>query len=59
MRFLLAFLLLFTFSSIFSQDYEVTHYTVEDGLMSNDVKDVYQDSLGIIWAVHDLGFTKF
>jgi serine phosphatase RsbU (regulator of sigma subunit) len=43
----------------FSQDYEVTHYTVEDGLMSNTIQDIFEDSLGVIWVANGLGFTKF
>jgi serine phosphatase RsbU (regulator of sigma subunit) len=59
MRFLFSLVLLFSTLSIFSQDYEVTHYTVKDGLMSNDVKGIFQDSLGVIWVANGLGFTKF
>jgi serine phosphatase RsbU (regulator of sigma subunit) len=58
MRFLFSIVLLFSTFSIYAQDYEVTHYTVEDGLMSNDVKGVFQDSLGVIWVANGLGFTK-
>ncbi|MEQ8908629.1 MAG: SpoIIE family protein phosphatase [Vicingaceae bacterium] len=61
MRLLLTFLAILTFSfHTFSQtNYEVTHYTVEDGLMSNDIRDIFQDSLGVIWVENGLGFTKF
>jgi|GEM_PF-299193 len=40
------------------QDFEVVHYTVEDGLMSNEIKGVFEDSLGIIWIANGLGFTR-
>jgi ligand-binding sensor domain-containing protein len=59
MRFLFSIVLLFSTFSIYAQDYEVTHYTVEDGLMSNEVKGIFQDSLGVVWVANGLGFTKF
>ena len=41
MQILAALLLLFCFAQLsYSQDYEVTHYTVEDGLMRDEVKGI-------------------
>lgn len=54
------FILLFSAAfNLYSQGYEITRYTVEDGLMNNDINGVFQDSLGVIWVANGLGLTKF
>jgi ligand-binding sensor domain-containing protein len=35
------------------------HYTVDEGLPSNEVYDVYEDSLGYIWFATDHGISRF
>jgi len=35
------------------------HYTVDDGLPSNEVYDVFEDSLGYIWFATDHGISRF
>lgn len=37
----------------------VRHYTVQDGLPSNVIYDVYQDSKGFIWFCTDQGISRF
>jgi ligand-binding sensor domain-containing protein len=34
---------------LFAQNYVFSNWTVEDGLSSNDVKDLYQDEDGFMW----------
>jgi len=55
----LLFSVAFVFAgTLFPQNYEVTHYTVEDGLMSNEINGVFQDSLGVIWVSNGLSSTS-
>ena len=35
------------------------HYTVEDGLASNNIRDITQDGLGNIWVATQHGVTKY
>jgi ligand-binding sensor domain-containing protein len=35
------------------------HYTIEDGLPSNQVFDVIQDDDGFLWIATDRGVSKF
>ncbi|TND09910.1 MAG: putative signal transduction histidine kinase [Bacteroidetes bacterium] len=56
--------LLFLISAIFcgslpAQEPVYTNYTVEDGLPSNEVYDVFEDSLGYIWFATDHGISRF
>jgi signal transduction histidine kinase len=39
--------------------YTVSHYTDEDGLPQNSVKDIYKDDLGYIWLVTEAGVVRF
>ena len=41
------------------QVYKTNRYTVENGLPSNLVKDVLQDSTGFIWIATDAGLVRF
>jgi len=50
-----AFAMIWNFS--YSQQY--TNYTVDDGLPSNHVYQLTQDSEGFIWAVTDKGIVKY
>jgi hypothetical protein len=55
--FLLCFL---CFSKAFSQsDLLYKSYTIEDGLESNTIFDIFQDSLGYLYVGHDKGLSKF
>lgn len=45
--------------TIFSQEYNYTHYTVEDGLPSSEVYSTFQDSKGYIWFATDAGVSRF
>lgn len=56
------FYLLFFLLAVFSagaQDYHYIQYTVADGLPSNTIYDVRQDSDGFIWLATDAGVTRF
>jgi hypothetical protein len=35
------------------------HYTIQDGLPSNTIYDIYQDSKGFIWIGTDFGISRF
>jgi ligand-binding sensor domain-containing protein len=35
------------------------HYTIQDGLPSNTIYDIFQDSKGFIWIGTDLGISRF
>lgn len=47
-----------SFPILSQTNYEVTHYTVEDGLMSNEVKQIIEDKHGVIWVRNGLGFSR-
>lgn len=42
-----------------AQDYRIRQFTVEDGLPSDIIKDISEDSLGFIWIACDEGLVKF
>jgi len=44
---------------IFSQNYNIKHYTVNDGLLHAFVNDIIQDSRGNIWIATGGGLCKF
>ncbi|HNW96897.1 MAG TPA: two-component regulator propeller domain-containing protein [Bacteroidales bacterium] len=51
---------LFVFSvPVFSQQYNFKNYTVKDGLPSNEVYQVIQDSKGYMWFATDYGVSCF
>jgi two-component sensor histidine kinase len=41
------------------QDYPMLHYTVEDGLPSNNIYQVYKDRKGFLWIGTDKGIARF
>ncbi len=61
MRYLLFFILYFLFElhTIYGQSYPYRHYTVDDGLNSNTVYDVIQDTKGFIWFATSAGVCRF
>jgi len=59
-KFLLVSVFIFFFSThIFSQQYNFKNYTTEDGLPSNQVYQVIQDSKGYMWFATDYGVSRF
>jgi len=42
-----------------AQDFPMLHYTIEDGLPSNTVYDVYRDSKGILWFCTNKGVARY
>jgi hypothetical protein len=42
-----------------AQDYPMRHFTVEDGLPSNNVYFVYRDSRGFVWVGTDKGVARY
>ncbi|HTF02610.1 MAG TPA: histidine kinase [Bacteroidia bacterium] len=47
------------FCAIHAQQPSYLHYTVDEGFPSNEVYDVYEDSLGYIWFATDHGVSRF
>jgi ligand-binding sensor domain-containing protein len=61
MRYKIIVILLFVFYGlpIAAQQPLMRHYTVQDGLPSNTIYDICQDSKGFIWIGTDLGISRF
>lgn len=60
-RFICFGALLFIFMSFrgLSQNPVSRNYTVDDGLPSNEVYDIFEDSLGYLWFATDHGISRF
>ena len=41
------------------RDFPSIHYTVEDGLPSNTIYDIYRDSKGFLWVATDKGIARY
>jgi len=59
LRQILLILLIILSANIFSQNYNIKHYTVNDGLLHAFVNDIIQDSRGNIWIATGGGLCKF
>jgi signal transduction histidine kinase/ligand-binding sensor domain-containing protein len=59
MRGLLSFVLFFFAISLQAQEYRFRQYRVEQGLPSDVIKAVTEDSLGFIWIATDDGLVKY
>ncbi|OFX34503.1 MAG: hypothetical protein A2X08_10360 [Bacteroidetes bacterium GWA2_32_17] len=61
MKKILYYIILFTVFSarVFSQNYNIKHYTVQDGLLHSFVNDIIQDKRGSIWMATGGGLCKF
>jgi len=46
-------------SKAVSQDFPLRHFTIEDGLPSNTVYEVYRDSKGFLWFGTDKGVARY
>ena len=59
--FQIAAIYFFSSSQLASQapNYQITQYTLEDGLPSNECHAAVQDSLGYIWIATDRGLSRF
>ncbi|MGM0480212.1 MAG: SpoIIE family protein phosphatase [Bacteroidota bacterium] len=44
--------------SIALTQYDIEHYTVDHGLMSNNTRGIWQDTTGHIWLVDEYGFNR-
>jgi len=55
----ISLILFYTHVGFGGQVYKINTYTVENGLPSNLVKDVLQDSTGFIWIATDAGLVRF
>lgn len=55
---ILILLVLFN-TNLFAQGYFNLHYTIDNGLPSNEVYDVAQDTKGYIWVATNYGVCKF
>ena len=50
----------FIFTCVHSQEYaHFDHYTAKDGLLSNKIIDLAQDSAGFLWIATDFGIDRF
>lgn len=59
-RIWISIILLVTFRSVLSERYAYfDHYTTEDGMVSNRITSITQDSLGYIWMATDFGLERF
>ena len=56
---LLVLLLLALPGTVYTQDFPMIHYTVDDGLPSNTVYYVFRSSRGNLWAATDKGVAKY
>src|SRR5437016_2824434 len=43
----------------YCQDFPVQHFTIEDGLPSNNVYYIYKDSKGYLWIATDKGIARY
>ena len=60
--FRIIFLIIFLFSSllqIYAQEFDCQNFGINEGLLTNEVYDIHQDSLGNIWFATDLGLSKY
>lgn len=44
---------------LYSQDYQMLHFTVENGLPSNKIYNIYKDSKGYLWIASDKGVARY
>ena len=44
---------------LIAQDFPMLHYTVEDGLPSNTIYNIYRDSKGFLWFATDKGVARY
>src|SRR5688500_15598316 len=42
-----------------AQQHDLLHYTIDEGLPSNEVYDVYEDKQGFVWFATDHGVSRF
>ena len=52
-------LLITSFKNVFPQQLIFRTYTMNDGLVSNNIKAICQDSLGFIWIATEEGLSRF
>ena len=53
------YILLFTCNTLLAQNSEYVNFTIKDGLPSNEVYHVFQDSKGYIWFATDMGVSRY
>ena len=59
-KFWISIILLLLFRPLLSEKYaHFDHYTTEDGMISNRITSITQDSLGYIWMATDFGLERF
>ncbi len=51
--------LLFSRSAVSGQEFPMLHYTIEEGLPSNNIYDVYRDDKGFLWFASDKGIARY
>lgn len=51
--------LLYGYTPAFSQDFPLRHFSVENGLPSTNVYDIYRDHQGFLWLATDKGIARY
>ncbi len=59
MRFLIFCIIILLPDTLFAQTFPMLHYSIENGLPSNTIYDIYQDPNGFIWIATDKGTAKY
>ncbi|MES2480248.1 MAG: histidine kinase [Bacteroidota bacterium] len=59
MRKFFLLILMVIFERVSAREYPMLHYSIEDGLASNTIYDIYQDPDGILWIGTDKGVSCF
>ncbi|MEI8279080.1 MAG: histidine kinase [Bacteroidota bacterium] len=54
-----ALLLLCSFVPAYAQEYPVSHFSVENGLPSSNIYDVFRDHKGFLWFATDKGVARY
>ncbi len=59
MRILIKIILLLSSISAYAQQDVLTHFNTSNGLLTNEVYNIHQDSKGYIWIADDKGLAKY
>jgi len=51
--------LFFSGLHVFGQEFPMLHYTIEEGLPSNNIYDIYRDDKGFLWFTSDKGIARY
>ena len=57
--FIIPLLLVFHFTFLYGQQFRINTYNAQNGLPSNKIHAVIQDTIGFIWIASDAGLIRF